>query len=140
MKLFPAQISPQTMLQNVPSPTYSSVTPEAQKKSSRSSRLSVGSVVSEEGDVLEHDPMSDFKPIIPLPDEIVQTTGEEDETVLFENRAKLFRFVEGEWKERGIGVLKVLESNVSKKARILMRREQVMQDILQMKREIKTHS
>lgn len=136
MKLFPAQISPQTMLQNVPSPTYSSVTPEAQKKSSRSSRLSVGSVVSEEGDVLEHDPMSDFKPIIPLPDEIVQTTGEEDETVLFENRAKLFRFVEGEWKERGIGVLKVLESNVSKKARILMRREQVMQDILRMKGEI----
>jgi E3 SUMO-protein ligase RanBP2 len=109
------------MLQNVPSPTYSSVTPETQKKSSR---LSVGSAVSED-DVPEHDAMSDFKPIIPLPDEIVQTTGEEDETVLFENRAKLFRFVEGEWKERGIGVLKVLESHATKKARILMRREQV---------------
>jgi len=122
--LFLAQISPQSMLQNVPSPTYSSVTPETQKKSSR---LSVGSAVSED-DVPEHDAMSDFKPIIPLPDEIVQTTGEEDETVLFENRAKLFRFVEGEWKERGIGVLKVLESHATKKARILMRREQVKRE------------
>lgn len=123
------------MLQNVPSPTYSSVTPESQKKSARANRASVGSAVSED-DVLEHDAMSDFKPIIPLPDEIVQTTGEEDETVLFENRAKLFRFVEGEWKERGIGVLKVLESHASKKARILMRREQVIKDILTNERQI----
>lgn len=39
-------------------------------------------VGSEDGDDLpEHDPCPDFRPIIPLPDEIVPTTGEEGETV-----------------------------------------------------------
>jgi len=84
--------------------------------------------VSEEGEVTEHDAMSDFKPIIPLPDEVVTTTGEEGETLLFENRAKLYRFVEGEWKERGTGMLKILEAPETKKARLLMRREQVIAD------------
>jgi E3 SUMO-protein ligase RanBP2 len=119
-----AQISPQSVLQNVPSPAYSSVTPD--NRTPRTSRISVGSAVSEEGEVSEHDPMSDFKPIIPLPDEVVQTTGEEGETVLFENRAKLYRFVEGEWKERGVGNLKILEAPDTKKARLLMRRDQVL--------------
>lgn len=56
----------------------------------------------------DHDPH--FEPIIPLPDEIVVCTGEEDETVLFNERAKLFRYDADskEWKERGIGSLKLL--------------------------------
>ncbi|XP_039296203.1 E3 SUMO-protein ligase RanBP2 isoform X2 [Nilaparvata lugens] len=74
---------------------------------------------------VEHDPYPDFKPIIPLPDEVTPTTGEEDEHVLFENRAKLFRFVDREWKERGLGMLKLLEDKSTKKVRLLMRREQV---------------
>jgi len=51
--------------------------------------------------------------------------GEEEETVLFESRAKLFRMVETEWKERGLGPMKILERKDTGKCRILMRREQV---------------
>lgn len=48
-----------------------------------------------------HDPQ--FEPLIALPPEIVLSTGEENETKLFGDRAKLFRFDEEtkEWKERG---------------------------------------
>ncbi|KAH8041202.1 hypothetical protein HPB51_013862 [Rhipicephalus microplus] len=45
--------------------------------------------------------------------------------VCFEERAKLFRYDEKEWKERGIGVVKLLE-NKEGKVRLLMRREQVL--------------
>lgn len=52
--------------------------------------------------------------------------GEENETVLFEARAKLFRFVDPEWKERGLGPVRILESKTSPGlCRLLMRREQV---------------
>lgn len=48
-----------------------------------------------------HDPQ--FEPIIDLPPEIVLSTGEENETKKFGERAKLFRFDEEakQWKERG---------------------------------------
>uniref|UniRef100_T1GN13 RanBP2-type domain-containing protein n=1 Tax=Megaselia scalaris TaxID=36166 RepID=T1GN13_MEGSC len=72
----------------------------------------------------EYDPRPDFKPIIPLPDEIEVKTGEEDEECLFSNRAKLFRHSENDWKERGIGIIKILK-NKENKCRILMRREQI---------------
>ncbi|XP_065336958.1 E3 SUMO-protein ligase RanBP2-like isoform X2 [Cloeon dipterum] len=121
-----ADVSPQMILQNVPTPAYSSVTPEASKHTPRISRVSVGSVVSEDGEVPEHDAIPDFKPIIPLPDEVAPNTGEEEENVLFENRAKLYRFVDGEWKERGTGLMKILESMETSKVRILMRRDQVL--------------
>lgn len=44
-----------------------------------------------------------YDPIIPLPDEIVVRTGEEDEEKLFGERAKLYRYdaTNKEWKERG---------------------------------------
>ncbi|XP_014212224.1 E3 SUMO-protein ligase RanBP2 isoform X2 [Copidosoma floridanum] len=73
---------------------------------------------------VEHDPIPDFAPIIPLPDEVPVTTGEENETTLFCARAKLFRFVDKEWKERGIGDVKLLKSEDGR-VRLLMRREQV---------------
>ncbi|KAG7275243.1 LOW QUALITY PROTEIN: hypothetical protein CRUP_034833, partial [Coryphaenoides rupestris] len=68
-----------------------------------------------------------FEPIVPLPDKIDLKTGEEEEQELFCNRAKLYRFEmkTKEWKERGIGNLKILKHNTSGKVRILMRREQV---------------
>ena len=66
-----------------------------------------------------------FEPLVPLPEKIEVKTGEEDEDVLFESRAKLFRFVGGEWKERGLGVLKILQHRESGRIRLLMRREQV---------------
>ena len=81
----------------------------------------------EEGDDYGDDSYQgpDFEPIIPLPDEIEVVTGEESESVLFDNRCKLYRFVEKQWKERGLGNIKILFSDEKQQARILMRREQV---------------
>jgi E3 SUMO-protein ligase RanBP2 len=73
----------------------------------------------------DYDPRPDFKPIIPLPDEIEVKTGEENEEVMFSERCKLFRMAEAEWKERGIGNIKILKSKENGKYRILMRREQI---------------
>ncbi|XP_059577016.1 ranBP2-like and GRIP domain-containing protein 4 isoform X2 [Alligator mississippiensis] len=68
-----------------------------------------------------------FEPVVPLPDKIEVKTGEEDEEEFFCNRAKLFRFAESkEWKERGIGNVKILRHKISGKFRLLMRREQVL--------------
>lgn len=81
---------------------------------------------SDDGEYAEYDPIPDFKPIIPLPDEVVVKTCEEDEEVLFESRAKLFRFVDKEWKERGIGLYKILKNHNTGRVRVLMRREIVL--------------
>lgn len=56
----------------------------------------------------EYDPH--YEPIVPLPDAITVSTGEEEETILFGERAKLFRYDADtkEWKERGVGQLKIL--------------------------------
>lgn len=52
--------------------------------------------------------------------------GEEEENVLFEARAKLFRLVQKEWKERGIGPVKILEQkDKAGRCRVVMRRDQV---------------
>lgn len=75
--------------------------------------------------VENYDPCPDFKPIVPLPAEVKVTTGEEDEKVIFSSRAKLFRFVDKQWKERGLGEMKLLKHNVTGKVRVLMRREQI---------------
>ncbi|XP_076059811.1 E3 SUMO-protein ligase RanBP2-like isoform X2 [Oratosquilla oratoria] len=72
----------------------------------------------------DHDPCPDFVPIIPLPDKVEVCTMEEDEEVLFEDRSKLFRFVEKEWKERGTGMIKLLYNKEKQTVRVLMRRDQ----------------
>ena len=56
--------------------------------------------------------------------EITVETGEEDETEIFKIRSKLFRFVDGEWKERGVGDIKIMESKKSSgtvRSKILVR-------------------
>ncbi|CAF1087211.1 unnamed protein product [Adineta steineri] len=73
-----------------------------------------------------YEPQITFKPIVKLlPVEV--KTGEEDENILFCERAKLSRFdaPTKEWKERGIGEMKILQHKTSKQCRILMRREQI---------------
>ncbi|XP_068685132.1 E3 SUMO-protein ligase RanBP2-like [Montipora foliosa] len=69
-----------------------------------------------------------FEPIIPLPDKIEVKTGEENEEVMFSHRAKLYRYVteEKQWKERGVGDIKLLRNTFTGKIRVLMRREQVL--------------
>jgi len=48
-----------------------------------------------------------------------------DFQVLFSHRAKLFRFVDNQFKERGIGDLKILKQKGAESYRCLMRREVV---------------
>ncbi|CAF1511694.1 unnamed protein product [Didymodactylos carnosus] len=74
-----------------------------------------------------YEPSVTFHPIIKLVAVDVQT-GEEDETVLFCERAKLYRYdnSSNSMKERGIGEMKILQHKQTKVCRILMRREQVL--------------
>lgn len=104
---------------NVVDGVFTGLSPNASLNKSRT--LSEKSNTSIEN----YDPCPDFKPIIPLPAEVKVTTGEEDELVIFSARAKLFRFTDKQWKERGIGEMKLLKHKVTGKVRVLMRREHV---------------
>eukprot|EP00732_Lithocolla_globosa_P007392 Lithocolla_globosa_v1_NODE_9373_length_714_cov_25.113809.p1 type:complete len:197 gc:universal NODE_9373_length_714_cov_25.113809:40-630(+) len=65
-----------------------------------------------------------FEPKVKL-DEVEVKTLEEDEDILFKMRAKLFRFEKStnEWKERGVGDCKFLQSRDTNKVRLVMRRD-----------------
>lgn len=60
--------------------------------------------------------------IVNLP-EVPVTTGEESEDVLQKFRAKLYRWVNNEWKERGVGDFKLLQHKTSKVIRAVMRQD-----------------
>ena len=51
-----------------------------------------------------------FEPIVHL-EEVEVKTGEEEETAIYSQRSKLFRFTDGQWKERGIGDMRILKHN-----------------------------
>ena len=74
-----------------------------------------------------YEPNVSFTPLVNL-SAVEVKTGEEDENVLFCERAKLFRFDPAvqQMKERGIGEMKILQHKTSNMCRILMRREQVL--------------
>ena len=65
-----------------------------------------------------------FEPIIPLPALVEVKTGEEDEAVIFSHRAKLYRYESStkEWKEKGVGDIKILYNKGKNNYRILLRR------------------
>lgn len=65
--------------------------------------------VSDDENVEEEENQTYFAPVIPLPDKVDVKTGEEDENELYSHRAKLFRFREAEWRERGLGNVKILQ-------------------------------
>ncbi|XP_038051028.1 E3 SUMO-protein ligase RanBP2-like isoform X2 [Patiria miniata] len=69
-----------------------------------------------------------FEPVVELPENVQVTTGEEGETAKFSHRAKLYRFDKdtSQWKERGLGDIKLLYNPDNRKYRIVMRREQVL--------------
>lgn len=54
-------------------------------------------------------------------------SGEEDEEIVFKERAKLYRWDRdaSQWKERGVGDIKILWHRMKNYYRILMRRDQV---------------
>lgn len=70
-----------------------------------------------------------FEPLVQLPT-IEVVTHEEEEEVLLQLRAKLFRFDNSldppEWKERGTGNVKLLRHKKSDLVRVLMRRDKTL--------------
>jgi hypothetical protein len=56
---------------------------------------------------VESEPNVHFEPVVHLP-EVETKTGEEDEDVVFSERAKLYRLDNKQWKERGVGNMKIL--------------------------------
>ncbi|KAF9008751.1 RanBP1 domain-containing protein [Cyathus striatus] len=69
-----------------------------------------------------------YEPVIKLTEQVDTKTMEEDESVLFKMRAKLFRFDPGssEWKERGTGDVRLLSHKETKKVRLVMRRDKTL--------------
>lgn len=67
-----------------------------------------------------------FEPVIPMPELVTVRTGEEDDEVLYSQRAKLYVYHPDtmEWKERAVGEAKVLRCNDGR-ARIVVRRDMV---------------
>ena len=53
-------------------------------------------------------------------------TGEEDEEEMYSQRSKLFRMKDGEWKERGTGLAKLLKHRKTGAVRFLLRQEKTM--------------
>ncbi|CAD7705310.1 unnamed protein product [Ostreobium quekettii] len=72
----------------------------------------------------EEECQAEFKPVVQLA-EVQTTTGEEDEEVALEHKAKLYRF-DGEWKERGVGMARILKHKQTGKYRLLMREEKTL--------------
>lgn len=68
-----------------------------------------------------------FKPIVSLPAVVDMQTGEEGEMVVYSHRAKLYRFDAElkQWKERGVGEIKILVNAETNRSRIVMRRDQI---------------
>jgi hypothetical protein len=82
----------------------------------------------QEGDDPEREVSStDFKPIVQL-EKIEQSSGEENEINIYTQRTKLYRFDKdtAQWKERGVGNLKLLKHKITGQIRVLMRRDQIL--------------
>lgn len=75
----------------------------------------------------ETEPDVHFEPVVKLEPVEVKTL-EEDETPIFKMRGKLFRFdrTATEWKERGIGNIRLMMHNTTGKVRVLMRRDKTL--------------
>jgi Ran-binding protein 1 len=77
--------------------------------------------------VEDEDTGAQVAPIVRL-EEVAVSTGEEDEEVILDLKAKLYRFdKEGnQWKERGAGTVKFLKHKVTGKVRLLMRQSKIL--------------
>ncbi|XP_063504583.1 E3 SUMO-protein ligase RanBP2-like isoform X4 [Pongo pygmaeus] len=106
----------------------SALSPSKSPAKLNQSGTSVGT--DEESDVTQEEERDGqyFEPVVPLPDLVEVSSGEENEQVVFSHRAKLYRYDKdvGQWKERGIGDIKILQNYDNKQVRIVMRRDQVL--------------
>lgn len=96
--------------------TESKPTPDKKDKSLTGEEDEDGEAAEGEDATEEYDPH--YEPIVPLPDAIEVKTGEEEEAVKYNERAKLFRYSTDtkEWKERGVGQIKLLHHTVNGKS------------------------
>merc|ERR1719361_1747689 len=126
-----------SLLSSINTPTFSAVTPSPDRAavlSGQKARMASGGAKNQEtprreqedGEPEDYEPEVNFTPVIPLPDKVEVVTGEEEEEVLLEDKAKLYRWDANtkEWKERGVGQAKILRRKDTGKVRFLMRREQ----------------
>lgn len=68
-----------------------------------------------------------FKPVLEvMPEKVEVCTGEENEEVIFCERAKLYRWTANMWRERGVGDMKLLRTPDTGVVRCLMRRDHVL--------------
>jgi E3 SUMO-protein ligase RanBP2 len=73
-------------------------------------------------------PTAEFTPVIPLPPLVEVKLGDENENVIFKQRAKIYRFDSSvkEWKERGLGEIKILQDKDNPTSvRVVMWREKI---------------
>lgn len=75
----------------------------------------------------EEDTGAQVAPIVKL-EEVSVTTGEEEEDVLLDMKAKLYRFDKdgNQWKERGVGTVKLLKHKETGKVRLVMRQAKTL--------------
>lgn len=64
-----------------------------------------------------------------LHDESIVITGEEDEDVIYSQRAQLLHFYESAWHKRGLGTLKILKHQINGKYRVVMRHEDINEPV-----------
>eukprot|EP00931_Biecheleriopsis_adriatica_P025010 TRINITY_DN15459_c0_g1_i1.p1 TRINITY_DN15459_c0_g1~~TRINITY_DN15459_c0_g1_i1.p1 ORF type:complete len:1727 (-),score=475.66 TRINITY_DN15459_c0_g1_i1:61-5241(-) len=64
-----------------------------------------------------------WTPSVSLQVNDVVATGEEGEDEIYSQKSKLYRFKDGEWKERGLGQAKLLKDKESGKIRFMLRQE-----------------
>ena len=67
-----------------------------------------------------------FQPIVSLLEAMVVKSWDEEADTLFCRWCKLCRFDQGQWKERGIGDLKIMKHRDTGKVKLIMRRDQIL--------------
>ena len=77
----------------------------------------------------EEEKKGNFEQKVELPDEVKKVTGEEAEECIYKQRAKLYRFRDDQWKERGVGNCKLMRHKENKKIRLVMRQEKTLKPI-----------
>ncbi|CAN1277030.1 Ran-binding protein 1 homolog c [Linum perenne] len=75
----------------------------------------------------DEDTGAEVAPIVKL-EEVTVTTGEEDEDPVLDLKAKLYRFDKdgNQWKERGVGTVKLLMHKESGKVRLVFRQSKTL--------------
>ena len=63
-----------------------------------------------------------------LPVNVVKS-GEENEELIFKMRARLYRWRDNEWKERGTGEIKLLRDKTEKRIRFVLRQDKTLKAV-----------